>query len=173
MASQDPRGFYAALNVGPAASQMEIRLAYKFLKSAYRDGKKFTNIGKVRSAYMTLSDPKLRAQYDGHAEADPSECPQDENRSRLHSIPLLIASLSLFVAAFVLSTGATSNWVTFKVGDELIWKQTLKQLGTIVEYDKTHDFPEADTQAAYRVETRSGTTLWFAAKELHRGTRTR
>jgi DnaJ-class molecular chaperone len=169
MGTRDPKGFYAALNVGPASSQMEIRLAYKFLKSAYRDGKRFTNIGKVRSAYVTLSDPKLRAQYDGHASADVPKQKRDPSRSRIDSIPMLIGTGLMFAAAFALSTGVLSNWVTFRVGDDLVWKQTSKSLGQVIEVDQAHEFLEAPTQEAYKIQTKSGIALWFPADELHRG----
>ncbi len=171
MAGKDPKGFYKALNVDPAASQMEIRLAYKFLKRAFQDGKKFTNIGLIQSAYQTLSTPELRAQYDGHAVGSQADEGPPQSRSKLHSIPLLVASGALCIALFALAfgPGVMARWTTFDVGDDLVWKKTSKRLGQVLDYEEAHDFPELATQSAYKVRMSSGVAQWFPAADLHRG----
>jgi DnaJ-class molecular chaperone len=171
MGTHDPKGFYKALNISPTASQTEIRLAYKFLKRAFKDGKRLTNIGKIQSAYQTLSDPKLRVQYDGHAHGRPHSVQAARRASRLHSIHLLVAATALCLAAMAIAFGPaiTAGWASFNPGEQLVWKQTSQPLGEILSYEESHQFQEAPAQAAYEVKLGSGLVQWFAATDLHRG----
>jgi curved DNA-binding protein CbpA len=131
----DRRGYYAVLNISPEASRQEIRLAYEFLKQAYKDGRKILNIGKIQSAYETLSDGRQRDLYDRGGSSRPG------GGSRLQSVPLLVTLLLIFlgVLAFAVGPVIKSHFTTFDAGDELYWKRTGKPLGVVLAYDARHE----------------------------------
>jgi len=167
MAKHDPKRYYALLNVSPGASDVEIRLAYKFLKQAHKDGKKVSDIGRIREAYTTLSDRDSRARYDGATK-------RAAGPSRLGSTwaALSVAVVFAVTIGLVFGSQLTAPFVSFDRGDKLYWKSTRKPLGTVLEYEESHEFPEAPTQAAYRIQFGSGEVRWFGAADLHRnGTR--
>ena len=165
MKKRDPNGYYAALNISPDASQHEIRLAYEFLKQAYKDGRKNLNIGKIQSAYETLSDSQQRDLYDRGGASRPGE------KSRLHSVPLLVTLLLVFlgVLAFAVGPVVKAYFTTFDAGDELFWKRTGKPLGVVLAYDADHELESGAAMPAYQIEIRVGEEpVWFSAWDLNR-----
>jgi curved DNA-binding protein CbpA len=161
----DRSGYYAVLHISPDASQQEIRLAYEFLKQAYKDGRKTLNIGKIQSAYETLKDSKQRDLYDRGGSSRPG------GRSRLQSVPLLVTLLLVFsgVLAFTVGPVIKSYFTTFDAGDELYWKRTGKPLGVVLAYDAEHESDSGVTAPGYQIEIRSGDEpVWFPALDLNR-----
>jgi hypothetical protein len=161
----DPKGYYAVLNISPGASQQEIRLAYELLKQARKGGRRNLDMGKIQSAYETLSDGQQRGLYDGGGSSRPG------GKSRLHSVPLLVTLLLAFlgVLAFALGPVIKAHFTTFDAGDELHWKRTGKPLGVVLAYDAEHEFESGAAMPAYQVEIRSGEEpVWFSAWDLNR-----
>ena len=169
MPPRDPSGFYAALRVAPTSGQTEIRLAYKMMKRAYRDGKKVSNVGKIKQAYETLSDPTLRAKYD-NAAAGASGRRRRGVSSALHSLPLLAGLAALFLIALTLAfgPGVKARFTSFDVGETLSWKKTKQPLGEVLEYKAHHQFDTGSALPAYKVLLGSGEAQWFTATDLHR-----
>jgi hypothetical protein len=162
---RDPKGYYAALNISPDAGQQEIRLAYTFLKQAFKDGKRTLNIGLIQEAYETLSDSEQRDLYDR------AGSPRPDGKSRLHSVPLLVTLLLIFlgVLAFAVGPVIKAHFTTFDAGAELYWKRTGKPVGVILAYDPAHEFETGAATPAYQVEIRSGEEpVWFSAWDLNR-----
>lgn len=67
--NNDPRGFYALLGVSPSATAKEIKTAYRrWAKLLHPDVNRepgaAARFKAINEAYETLSDPKLRADYD-------------------------------------------------------------------------------------------------------------
>jgi curved DNA-binding protein CbpA len=167
---RDPRGYYAALNVSPDASQQEIRLAYEFLKQAYKDGRKGLDIGKIQTAYETLSEVQERDLYDRGGSA------RTGGKSRLHSVPLLVTLFVVFVAilAFAIGPIIKAHFTTFEAGDDLYWKRTGKFFGAVQAFDPQHEFENGIAAPGYRVELQSGQeAVWFPARDLNRNCRAR
>jgi curved DNA-binding protein CbpA len=163
---RDPKGYYAVLNISPEASHQEIRLAYSFLKQAYKDGKKNLNIGLIQAAYETLSDSEQRDLYDKGGASSRSG-----GRSRLHSVPLLVTLLVVLlgVLAFAVGPVMKAHFTTFDAGAELYWKRTGKPVGVVLAYDPAHEFESGAATPAYQVEIRSGAEpVWFSAWDLNR-----
>jgi len=68
-ASNDPKGYYALLDVSPTATAKEIKAAYRrWTKRLHPDVNRepgaAARFKAVHEAYETLKDPKLRADYD-------------------------------------------------------------------------------------------------------------
>lgn len=168
MRKRDRSGYYAVLNVHPEASQQEIRLAYGFLKQAFKDGRKGLPIAKIQAAYETLRDRGRREAYD--VGGDPSLAGEPK-KSRLHSVPLLVTLLVIFagIVAFAVGPVIKAHFTTFGPGDELYWTRTGKPLGTVVSYDKDHEFEGAAVGPAYQIETGPGQDpVWLPARDLDR-----
>ena len=100
MRNRDPKGYYAALNISPGASQQEIRLAYTFLKQAYKTRRKRRD-PKVRQAYETLGDREQRKRYDEGRSSRVSLLTRRDGESRLHSVPLLVVALLVFLGILI------------------------------------------------------------------------
>ena len=168
--NRDPKGYYAVLNISPDASRQEIRLAFEFRKQAYKEGRKSLDIGKVQTAYETLSDARERDLYDRGGAS------RSGGKSRLHSLPLLVTLLVVFVGVLAIAVVPVvkARFTTFEAGDELYWKKTGKPLGVVRTYDPQHEFEGGVVAAGYRIEVRSGQEpVWFAARDLNRNCRTR
>jgi curved DNA-binding protein CbpA len=168
MSKRDPKGYYAVLNVSPDASRHEIRLAYGFLKQAYKDGRKKLDIGKIQAAYETLSDVDQRKDYDGGGSSG------RRGPSRLHSVPLLATLLVVFLGVLAIAVGPAikARFTTFEPGDELYWKRTGKPLGVVLSYEARHEFENGVLAAGYRIEIGPDQEpVWFAAQDLNRNCR--
>jgi curved DNA-binding protein CbpA len=167
--NRDSKGYYRALNVSPGASRQEIRLAYVFLKDAYKNGKKSLDISRIRLAHKTLSDPKLRKQYDA-GPAPRFRLPgRPGGGSRLNSGPLLIGVVAVLLGVLVFAFDLQAHFVTFEVGSDLYWKKTSKPLGTVLDYSQEHQFEDGPSTEAYRIELDAGgEPAWLPALDLHR-----
>ena len=173
MQNRDPKGHYAALSISPGASQQEIRLAYKFLKRAYLEGQRSLNLSKIQEAYEILSQPEQRRVYD-HGKTAQRGGPG--GKSRLHSVPLLLTMLLVFlgVIGFIFGSAIRANFVTFDAGDDLYWNNTKKPLGVVLEHDPDHRFPDGRQTRAYRIQLGSGEEpVWLPALDLNRNCRVR
>ena len=83
MSTNDPKGYYAILEITPTASAAEIKAAYRRrameLHPDRNESPEATNdFQLLTEAYNVLSDPSIRAQYDtisvetrGHSNATP------------------------------------------------------------------------------------------------------
>jgi hypothetical protein len=162
----DPRGYYAALKVGPGSSRQEIRLAYELLKQARKRGKRNLDMNAIQAAYEVLGDAESRRQYD-------ERCAPSRNgngRSRLHSIPLLLALTLVFAGVLWLAFAPQlrAHFVSFDVGDDLAWRTTHKNLGVVVAIEDDHEFSAGNRTAAYRVQPASGVEpIWLPAQDLN------
>lgn len=168
MKKRDPKGYYAVLKVGPDASQQEIRLAYEFLKQAYKDGRKGLEIGKIQDAYETLSEKEERELYDRGGSSRP------DGKSRLHSVPLLVTLTLVFLGILAYAVGPVimAHFTTFEPGDELYWKRTQKPFGVVVAFDAQHEFEGGEAVPAYQIEISAGQDpAWFPAQDLNRNCR--
>lgn len=171
MKKRDPKGYYAVLNISPDAGQQEIRLAYTFLKQAFKDGKRKLNIGLIQAAYETLSDSERRDLYDRRGSSS-----RPDGKSRLHSVPLLVTLLLVFlgVLAFAVGPIIKAHFTTFDAGSDLVWKRTGKPVGVVRTYDPAHEFEGGAASPAYQIEIRPGEDpVWFAAWDLNRNCRAR
>jgi hypothetical protein len=167
---RDPKGYYAVLNISPDASQQEIRLAYEFLKQAFKDGRKGLDIGKIQAAYETLGQGQPRDLYDRGGGARPG------GKSRLHSVSLLVTLLLVFVGVLAFAVGPVikAHFTTFEAGDELHWKKTGRPFGVVLAYDPQHQFENGIAAPGYRIELRAGEEpVWFSARDLNRNCKTR
>ena len=166
MAKVDPKGYYAALNVGPKACGQEIRLAYELLKQARKQGKRNLDMAKIEAAYGVLGDVEQRRQYDVGQRP-----PRKRNGpSRLHSVRLLLAItvVLLGILWIAFAPRIRAHLVSFDVGDDLYWRSTQKPLGEVVDIDQLHEFPEGTQSPAYQVQLASGATaVWFPARDLN------
>jgi curved DNA-binding protein CbpA len=177
----DPLGYYRALNISPGASPAEIRLAYTFLKRAYREGRKHLQIGKIRAAYETLSNPHVRKRYDAGESV--------ESRRRVQRGPDVAAMLArvnvaktglvlLLVGAVVLlvlvGPGIRAQFVSFELGDRVYWSESGENLGEVVAFEAQHRFATGAVAPAYRVRSEeSGKPTWYPARDLERHCRAR
>jgi curved DNA-binding protein CbpA len=71
----DPRGYYAALHVTPAATQADIQRAFRALIRLHHpdvgsvdanQGRGGADVRSILAAFAVLRDPAARAEYDGH-----------------------------------------------------------------------------------------------------------
>ncbi|MFQ5669504.1 MAG: DnaJ domain-containing protein [Acidobacteriota bacterium] len=166
MASRDPRGYYAVLNVSPDASAEEIRLSYLFLKQSYQKGRRPVPIGKVQAAYETLSDIQRRAQYGARPRrAAPTI------RTGFGSLRLLavLAGVFLMVVLVVAGPRLKASLTHFTPGETLIWSESRRVLGTVTEYQADYSFSNGSRAPAYRIRPRGeGESLWYPARDLVR-----
>jgi hypothetical protein len=169
VANADPLGYYKALNIGPGASQQEIRLAYKFLKRAYQEEHKRLDIGQIQRAYETLTDVRKKQQY------DEGELRRRERRaaavSRLNSVGLLIVLVVMFCLMLGIFYGPTikARLVHFNTGDELVWSVDNRTLGTVLSYEPNHKFPNFVVAPAYKIGPPGDEEpIWYPARDLER-----
>ena len=169
MKNRDPSGYYRILRVSPGASRQEIRLAYIFLKDAYRGGQKSLDITRIRLAHKTLSDLKLRRQYDAGPAPRFRLLSRPGGGSRLNSGALLVGLAVVFLGVLVFAFDLQAHFVTFEAGSDLYWKKTSQPLGTVIEYSEEHQFEDGRTTSAYRIELDpGGEPAWLPALDLHR-----
>src|SRR5579864_443 len=76
-AGNDPKGYYARLNVAPSATAEVIKAAYRQLAKKLhpdinRDASAKAQFQAISEAYNVLSDPKLRSNYDALQYTNPS-----------------------------------------------------------------------------------------------------
>ena len=171
MKRPDPEGLYAALNVSPDASQQEIRLAYTFLKQAYKSGNRSLKIGRVRQAYKTLGTPATRKRYDDGKRSPLARFTRPDGTTPLHSLPLLIGLLLATggVTAFTLGPTVRAWFVTFDAGQQLYWKETGRPLGTVLQLAPDHEFAQGRRGRAYQIDLGAGNEpVWLPANDLAR-----
>lgn len=175
MANQDPLGYYRALHVSPGASEQEIRLSYQFLKAAYRDEGKQLDVGTIRAAFQTLTDPDERARYDGGQIRAP-RMQAVGGTLRAQSTPVLVTVLLIAVVACMIVFGPSlkANLTEFGPGDALVWSANGMPLGTVVSVDARHEFPGGAVAKAYEIRPdRGGAVKWMPASDVERHARTR
>jgi hypothetical protein len=169
---RDPKGLYAALNISPGAGPQEIRLAYAFLKEAYKRGQRSLDIGKIRLAYQTLRSPAERRRYDAGKPSRFAGFTRPDGTTRLNSVPLLITLVVIMagVTAYTLGPLIQAHFVTFDVGDDLYWNETGQPLGTVLELAEAHEFSDRGREEpAYLIDLGAGNEpVWFPARDLAR-----
>jgi len=176
MKHRDPNGLYAALNISPGAGAQEIRLAYVFLKEAYKKGQRSLDIGRIRLAYQTLGNPAERRRYDAGKRSRFARFTRPDGTTRLNSVPLLIALTVVMagVTAYTLGPMIQARFVTFDVGDNLYWNELGQPLGTVLELAEAHEFSERGREPAYLIDMGAGTEpVWFPARDLARNCKPR
>jgi len=173
MSNRDPRGYYKALGLSSGTTQHEIRLAYTFLKDAYKQGRKSMKIGEIQAAYDILHDPVSRKEYDSRNLS--ASKPEARNGLRLGSRGLLAVLLLVLagVAAWALAPEIKARTVSFEVGDDLMWSRTSKPLGVVLEFADEHSFPEGGVDSAYKIQPASGEAVWLAARDLRKNCKVR
>jgi curved DNA-binding protein CbpA len=164
MQNPDPDGYYAILKVSHDAEEDEIRLAYEMVKVARaQQGRRVPR--EIQAAYDVLGDKEKREAY-GKKRA------RAERRLNvnLNSVPLLVTLLVFFVGVVLFSMAPIlmAHLVSFEEGDTLYWKESLKPLGVVREYDSEHQFEGGTRGPAYRVEHTAGSTMWYGALDLQR-----
>jgi curved DNA-binding protein CbpA len=173
VSKRDPQGYYAALNLSPDATAAEIRLAYNFIKQSYQEQRRQIDIGKIRSAYEVLSDPRARRRYD-RGETDGSD-PMAWIRSikpRQVLVPLLCVSLVVFL--FLVGPSLRAQFRSFEPGDQVYWVENDEDLGKILSFDREHRFPSGAVVPAFEVLPASGESpVWYPARDLKRYGRAR
>jgi len=174
--NRDPEGLYAALKVSPGASSQEIRLAYTFFKQAYKKGRRSANIGKIRLAYQTLGTPATRRRYDAGKQSRFAALTRSDGRSRLNSVPLLIALAVILAGATAYTLGpiVQARFVTFDAGESLYWTETGRPLGTVLELAEAHEFSDSRREPAYLIDLGAGgEPVWLPAHDLARNCKPR
>lgn len=82
-AGNDPKGYYARLNVAPSANVEAIKAAYRQLAKKLhpdinRDASAKAKFQEILEAYNVLSDPKQRSNYDALRYTNPSPGPREQ-----------------------------------------------------------------------------------------------
>ena len=176
MKHRDPKGLYAALNISPGAGAQEIRLAYVFLKEAYKKGQRSLDIGKIRQAHETLGNPAERRRYDAGKPSRFGRFTRPDGTTPLNSVPLLIALVVIVVGvtAYTLGPLVQARFVTFNVGDNLYWTEIGQPLGTVLEIAEAHEFSARGQESAYLIDMGAGNEpIWFPARDLARNCKLR
>lgn len=171
MKNRDPNGLYAALNVSPGASQQEIRLAYTFLRQAYKDGRRSLDIGKIRLAHQTLGNPVERRRYDAGKPSRFARFARPDGTTHLNSVPLLIAMIAILVCVTAYTAGpfVQARFVTFDTGEDLYWKETGRPLGTVLEFAASRELSDGRRAPAYLIDMGTeADPIWFPALDLAR-----
>ena len=174
MRDRDPEGYYAALNVSPGASTEEIRLSYEFLKRAHRSGNRVSDIARIVDAYETLTNRRLRAQYDSGKSPKASGPSVGETLANLK--PLIGSTVTLGITVAVLvgivavmfAPGWMAELRSFAPGDELIWKNTGKPIGRVLAFETGHEFSAGIRADGYRIQPEQGGPVWIPAGDLKR-----
>jgi molecular chaperone DnaJ len=78
----DPKGYYARLNVAPSANAETIKAAYRQLAKKLhpdvnRDVSAKAQFQAISEAYNVLSDPQLRSNYDALRYTNPPPHPRE------------------------------------------------------------------------------------------------
>jgi hypothetical protein len=169
----DPKGYYAALNLGPDATASEIRLAYNFMKQSYHEERRQMDIGKVRAAYEVLSDPRARRSYDdGSSQGRNGAAWLKKISFRKVLVPVLAVGLAALLV--MLGPSLRAQFRSFDPGDEIYWSENDEPLGTVLQFEREHRFPTGATVPAFEILPASGEDpVWYPARDLKRYARTR
>ncbi|HXV78058.1 MAG TPA: DnaJ domain-containing protein [Candidatus Polarisedimenticolaceae bacterium] len=181
MPQHDRLGYYRILNIGPDAGAAEIRLAYELLKTAYREGRRNLEIGKIREAYAVLGDPSARRAYDradgrsgGGGENLLDAIRQTAARVKIVPVGLGLVAVGVIVLLGLIGPDLRAQFVSFEPGDALVWSATGEALGSVVAFDQGHTFSSGAVGRAYRIEPAAGGgPVWYPARDLERYCRTR
>lgn len=175
MSKSDPLGYYAALNVSPGANEIEIVLAFKLLKRAHLERRKTFDIGLVQEAYDVLRIPSQRSLYDKgrltrrRGRAVVVKRRTDPQRTRGIVTLALLAVILVAVLGVIYGSSIRATFVQFDPGDTLYRSGNVRPLGTVVQYDDHHVFPNGADVPAYRIRrTSTGTEKWYPASDLER-----
>ena len=173
MPKNDPKGYYAALNLSPDATAAEILLAYNFIKQSYHEERRQMDIGRVRAAYEVLSDPRARRSYDKATAAGGSgpAWMKSISWSKLLVPLLVVAAVALLV---IVGPSLRAQLRSFDPGDEIYWVENGESLGKVLKFDREHHFPTGATAPAFEILPASGEDpVWYPARDLKRYGRTR
>ena len=66
-----------------------------------------------------------------------------------------LAAIFLGILWIAFAPRIRAHIVSFDVGDDLYWRSTNKVLGSVVEVEADHEFPEGAQMPAYRVQPAS------------------
>jgi hypothetical protein len=74
----------------------------------------------------------------------------------------------------MISPSLRTQFVSFETGDELIWSESGELLGSVVTFERKHQFSGGSVAAAYQIDPISGAALvWYPARDLERYCRNR
>lgn len=165
---RDPKGYYQVLNLSPGASSAEVKLAYTFLKNAWRTNRKLPR-ARIKEAYDCLTDPASRREYDSPSRRGGGPGPE---QLRLTGAVILLAALLGF-GGFVFPGFLIPGPDAFEAGDRLVSAVGETSLGEILRSEAVHVFPGGRTGEAYLVRLSVGGERWFPASDLERNYRRR
>lgn len=175
MSKSDPLGYYAALNVSPGANDIEIVLAFKLLKRAHLERRKSLDIGLVQEAYDVLRVPSQRNLYDQGKIARRggrtfvAKRPRSSERTRGIVTLAVLAVILVAVLAVIYGSSIRATFIRFDPGDTLYRTGNVRPLGSVVQYDEHHVFPNGADVPAYRIKSAStGAEKWYPASDLER-----
>lgn len=154
------KDLYKALGAPVGASRQRIDELYRARKAGVTDG---LVLWELKRAYVTLTDPARRAQYDKalkHAEVPPRV-------PRKLALGLALAGL-MATLAFVTVPYFAWQFTTHSSGVEL---RTLQgaPFGRVLVFEPYHTFGNGITGAAYRVLMYdSGREIWLPKADVNR-----
>lgn len=175
MRNRDPRGYYRALNISADASPEEIILSYRLLKQAFRERHGKMDIARIQAAYDTLSDPKLRADYDGRGGAARRGQPRASGGA-LGTPAILMVLLGVLAIVLIWTLGPSLRvaLTSFDTGDQLVLRDGGAVFGTVAGYEPDHVFHNGARAPAYLVQKGpEEIQQWYPAGDLARLTRAR
>ncbi|MGD8377774.1 MAG: hypothetical protein PVF68_16710 [Acidobacteriota bacterium] len=164
---RDPKGYYATLNLSPEASDAEVRLAYTFLKSAWRTNRKLDR-RKIKQAFDVLSDAELRAAYRRSTTRRPAISPDRQ----IYVLGGSSAAVLFLIAAFLFPGFLRPAPEPFSPGDRLLNQRTMAPLGEVLRREAGHVFPNGGTGDAYLIRLEDGQERWFPIGDLEEHYRT-
>jgi curved DNA-binding protein CbpA len=166
--NRDPLGYYAALNISPDATAAEIHISYKFIRQSCRVERRHLDIGKIRAAYETLSNPTTRQDYDNTKTAGFGALAWNRSITpRKVLVPVLVVSAVLLL--IIVAPGLRTQFRSFEPGDELYWTENSEALGKVLSFDRDHRFPSGAVVPAFEVLPASGEApVWYPARDLKR-----
>lgn len=158
---RDPKGYYAVLNLSPNASDAEVRLAYTFLKNAWRTNRRLDR-RRIKEAFDVLSDPEQLAAYRRSRTRRPVISPDQ----RIYVLGGSAAALLFLIAAFLFPGFLRPAPEAFSPGDRLLNQRTMAPLGEVMRRETGHAFPNGGTGDAYLIRLEDGQERWFPVGDL-------
>jgi len=161
-------GYYAALNISPDATAVEIRLSYTFIKQSYHEDRRQVDIGKIRAAYEVLSDPGSRKKYDNGVAAKGGAPAWTRSISlRQVLVPILVVTGVLLLV--IVAPSLRTQFRNYEPGDEIYWAENGEPLGQVLSFDRNHRFASGVVAPAFEILPSSGEDpVWYPARDLKR-----